>query len=136
VAVGIQVGSIIDEIGTPSFFHAFFSTVSVHCEPNGWASRFPCLMGKLYNGELLPAESAIALLELHEAHVVLSKVPPASVVWDIEDRAAQPPWGSNISSDITSLGNYFVSSTGRNLFDLLTEALIASVEEGRDAKIV
>ncbi|MNY42199.1 hypothetical protein D3C86_1770640 [compost metagenome] len=60
-------------------------------------------------------------------------MPPACVVWDIENRQSKPPWGDNIASHITSLGNYFVSSTGRDVFDILEEALSASAEEQRDA---
>jgi len=63
------------------------------------------------------------------------KLPPSKVVWDIEDLKAQPPWGDNIASEITSLGNYFVSSTGRDVFALLEEALDASAQEKSDATI-
>jgi hypothetical protein len=55
------------------------------------------------------------------------------VVWDIENHQSKPPWGDNIASHITSLGNYFVSSTGRDVFHVLEEALTASAEEQHDA---
>lgn len=134
MTVGIRVGSITDEIGAPSFLHAFFSTVSAHCDAAGWASRFPALF-ELYEGRLPAAKALAAVADLAEAKSVLSKLPPSKVVWDIEDLSAQPPWGSSIAPTITTLGNYFVSSTGRDLFDLLEEALKASAEEGRDAII-
>jgi hypothetical protein len=136
VTVGIQVGQIVDEIGSESFFHAFFSTVSVHCESDGWGSRYPSLMNGLYQGEVTVAEAATALLELRNAKTVLLAIAPTGVVWDIENREAMPPWGSQISSEVTSLGNYFVSSTGRDLFELLDEALSAAVQEKTHATIV
>jgi hypothetical protein len=135
MAVGITVGSITDEIGTSSFLHAFFSTISAYCEPNGWGTRFPHLMGELYQGHLAHQHALSALNELAQAKAALAKLPPSKVVWDIEDRKAQPPWGNNISPEITSLGNYFVSSTGRDLFALLEEALDASAQENSDATI-
>lgn len=46
MAVCIKVGSIIDEIGTSDFFHAFFSTVSYNLE-EAWGSRFPVLFKHL-----------------------------------------------------------------------------------------
>lgn len=136
MGVAIQVGSIADEIGSAAFFHAFFSTISVRLEPNGWGSRFPLLMRHLYHGELPSGLAAGALVELEEVCSELGRLPPSEVVWDAENRSAKPPWGDNISSDITSLGNYFVSSTGRDLFDLLREALQAASEAGAPARIV
>jgi hypothetical protein len=134
MAVGINVGSIKDEIGTPSFLHSFFSTISAHADGGRWGSRFPRLF-RLYKGRVLAQDAAAARAELREARAILSALPPGAVVWDIENRDAQPPWGTNISPDITSLGNYFVSSTGRNLFALLDEGLEAAEKEGRDATI-
>jgi hypothetical protein len=134
MAIGIRVGSITDEIGAPSFFHAFFSTISAHCDRSGWGSRFPNLF-KLYEGRLPAGDARSAAAELIEAKLALTKLRPAEVVWDIEDRTAKPPWGDQISPKITSLGNYFVSSTGRDLFDLLEEALLAATKEGKDAAI-
>ncbi|BEP55577.1 hypothetical protein GmRootV118_28210 [Variovorax sp. V118] len=133
MAVGVTVGSITNELGAPSFVHSFFSTISAHCEPTGWGSCFPHLMNELYQGRLPHAHASLALAELQQAKATLSKLPPACVVWDIENRQSKPPWGDNIASHITSLGNYFVSSTGRDVFDILEEALSASAEEQRDA---
>jgi len=63
----------------------------------------------------------------------LSSLPPSAVVWEIENRQSKPPWGNNIAAEITSLGNYFVSSAGRDVFSILEEALAASAAEQRDA---
>lgn len=49
----------------------------------------------------------------------LKKHSPSSVVWDTDDLSKQPPWGNNISKEITSLANYFITSDGRNLIDVL-----------------
>ncbi len=133
MAVGVRVGSIIDEIGAPSFVHAFFSTISAHCEPDGWGSRFPHLIKELYQGHLSYTNALSALNELKEARVHLSTLSPSKVVWDIENTQAQPPWGTNIAATISSLGNYFVSSTGRDVFELLQEALQAAAEGKKDA---
>ena len=135
MAVGIRVGTISDEIGAPSFLHAFFSTISAHCEPKGWGTRFPYLMKELYRGHLPAAHASAALAELRDAKAALSKLPPSAVVWDFENRTARPPWGDRIAPEITDLGNYFVSSTGRDVFKLLEEALSAAAEEKTDAVI-
>lgn len=134
MAVGITVGSITDEIGSADFLHAFFSTISAHCDQGQWGSRFPHLFA-LYDGKLSAAHAALALSELRKARDALSCLPPEGVVWDAENPSARPPWGDNIAPAITSLGNYFVSSTGRDLFELLEEALAEASERGRDAFI-
>lgn len=133
MAVGVTVGSITDELGAPSFVHSFFSTISAHCEPTGWGRRFPHLMNELYQGRLPHGNALLALAELRKAKATLSNLPHTSVVWDIENRQSKPPWGDNIAPHITSLGNYFVSSTGRDVFQILEGALVASAEEQRDA---
>ncbi|MDO8826363.1 Imm70 family immunity protein [Methylophaga sp.] len=135
MAVGIKVGSITDEIGTPDFFHAFFSTVNSNLEKE-WGSRFPVLLNNLYQGGLEAALAAKALAELKQVKDELAAFSPEHVVWDIEDPSKQPPWSSDISPDITSLANYFVTSTGRDLIETLLEALDEAARYNRPAAIV
>jgi hypothetical protein len=92
-------------------------------------------MNGLYGGRLAFADAPAALAELRDAKATLAAIAPSQVVWDIEDRAARPPWGTNIAASITSLANYFVSSSGRDVFSVLDEALAASAREQRDAVI-
>lgn len=135
MSVGIRVGSVYGEIGAPSFFHCFCSTVSAHCEADGWGSRFPHLLNELYGGRLPAGKASAALVELRVAKAALAKLPPKAVVWDIDDKSARPPWGDNIAPEITNLANYFVSSTGQDLFTVLENALAVAVKENRDAVI-
>jgi 2,3-bisphosphoglycerate-dependent phosphoglycerate mutase len=125
MSVGFKVGSIIDEVGTPAFLHAFFSTISYHLEPEGWGSRFPEIMGDLYGGKLDASKAEKALTDVHVIRQELKAYSPEQVVWDIENPQAAPPWGNDISSEITDLSNYFVTSTGRDLFGVLIECLTA-----------
>ncbi|MHA7627848.1 immunity 70 family protein [Corallococcus sp. M7] len=123
MAIALMIDSVATELGRSDFVHAFFSTLSARLEPEGWGTRFPTLLNTLYQGELPKAQAARAVEELRTARLELSRFPPAQVVWDIEDREARPPWGEDISPDITSLANYFVTSTGRDLFDAMIEDL-------------
>ena len=61
MAVGVTVGSITDELGAASFVHAFFSTISAHCEPDGWGTSFPHLLNALYQGRLAHQNAPLAL---------------------------------------------------------------------------
>jgi 2,3-bisphosphoglycerate-dependent phosphoglycerate mutase len=136
MAVGIQLGSITDEIGTDDFFHAFFSTISGNLETEGWGSRFPILLKKLYGGELQQMDAIAALTELDQIRKELAQLPVSKVIWDVEHREKMPPWGTNISVDITDLSNYFVTSTGRDLVGVLKEVLEELRDRGGGLKVV
>ncbi len=130
MSVGFKVGNIIDEVGTHDFLHAFFSTISYHLEPNGWGSRFPELMNELYQGKLDASKAQKAHSDALMIREELKKYPPSKVLWDIENCNASPPWGNNISSEITNLSNYFVTSTGKDMFGVLIECLTALQRRG------
>jgi len=121
--VSLHAASQTFGVGSPSFLHCFFSTVSANLETTGWGTRFPVLMNKLYQGNVSVAELPKLRNELNTVHKELKKYPPSKVVWDIERRELQPPWGDNISSHITDLSNYFVTSDGNDLFEILFKSI-------------
>lgn len=133
--IGIRVGHSYREIGTGSFLHCFFSTVSAVLEPRGWGSRFPTLMNRLYQGDLPDVDVEKARSELVTVRRELAAHPPSAVVWDIADRSQRPPWGDAIAPEITSLANYFVTSNGKDLFDVLLAALDEAAQSGRGTLI-
>ncbi len=135
MSVGFKVGSIIDEIGSPSFMHAFFSTISYHLEPKGWGTRFPELMDELYQGSLDASKAKKATADVISIRKELKSFKPSQVIWDIENLSAKPPWGDKISTDITDLSNYFVTSTGKDLFEVLLECLAALIVEGGEMTV-
>ncbi len=136
MTVGFRIDFIWYEIGTSDFLHAFFSTISFHLEPKGWGSVYPYLMKQLYDGRLNWKDVNSAIHEVHDIRKKLEKYGSKEVIWDIEDLKKEPPWGNHISQDITSLSNYFVTSDGRDLFDVLIMALNDSLELKVDVEIV
>lgn len=123
MTIYLTLGNVSDELGSPDFFHAFFSTISGNLEPAGWGSRFPTLMRELYRGELTKASAGKAQMELAAIRIEMQRLPPDRVIWDIEDRSKRPPWGNDISPEITDLSNYFVTSAGRDLIETVAECL-------------
>ena len=93
-------------------------------------------MRKLYQGELAQVDAAGALQELQQARAELSRLPVRRLVWDIEDRSKRPPWGDDIASAITDLSNYFVTSTGWDVFATVQEILEAAVTEDGPVAVV
>lgn len=124
MAVGFKVKYYWYHVGSGDFLHAFFSTICYRLEKNQWGSKYPYLMNKLYQGGLESNNIDNAIIELKDIKIKLKNFQPFNVVWDIDDLSKQPPWGNNISTDITDLSNYFVTSEGYDLIDLLEKALI------------
>ncbi len=123
MAIGLRVRSNVWVVGSQAFLHSFFSTVAHRLEPEGWGSQFPAVQHELYRGEISAHRVAAARSELAAIQEQLKRFPPTDAIWDIEDLSAGPPWGEDISPDITSLSDYFVTSDGRDLFEVFFEVL-------------
>jgi len=135
VSIGFWVGERAWLVGTPDFLFALFSTISARLEPAGWGSRFPLLMGPLYEGALPAAQAAGARAELAAVRAELAQLAPSAVVWDVEDRSKTPPWGDDIAPSITTLADYFVTSDGEDLLDVLDAALAGAGRDGQPLRV-
>ena len=133
--VSFRVGCMMYEIGTASFLHSFFSTVAYRLENNRWGSKFPVIMNELYQGKLSFENVPAAKEELTQIKKALTKLSPNKVIWDIEDLSKQPPCGDNISEEISSLGNYFITCDGRDFIEVFFMTLNAAIEIKKDVMI-
>lgn len=122
-------------IGTADFLHSIFSTVCGRLENGKWGSRYPYLMNELYQGTLPAEHLAAGTEELAQIKQELSQFAPNQVIWDIDDLSLTPPWGDNISGDITDLSNYFVTSGGNDFFTVFSAALSKAQALGAPLKI-
>ncbi|EAH9763692.1 immunity 70 family protein [Campylobacter jejuni] len=121
--VGFNINNLWYEIGNGDFLHAFFSNVAYHLEKGNWGSRFPILMNEVYQGELNFSQASLALNELENIQKEFKNFTPKQIIWDIENLSLMPPWGDNISSDITNLSNYFITSDGNDFIELFKKVL-------------
>lgn len=80
-------------------------------------------MKELYQGKLEPHNATETLEEVIEIREKLKAFSPKEIIWDIDDLQKRPPWGDKISPNITSLSNYFVTSNGKDLFEVLIDCL-------------
>ena len=135
MAVGIFVEPDFYTIGTGNCLFCFFSNIAYHLENGQWGNRFPYLMKHLYNGLLEKQYVGNAIDELHTIKKEFSYISPQKVIWDIEDLSQQPPWENDISEDITDLSNYFVTSEGEDLFDVLFKAFGRAKDDHENVKI-
>jgi 2,3-bisphosphoglycerate-dependent phosphoglycerate mutase len=135
MSVSLNVGNRAREIGTSDFLNAFFSTVVTRLEGGHWGTRYPILMNRLYMGEVSALELHALKAELAHVREGLKCFGPEQVVWDFADPTKQPPWGSAISSDIRSLSEYFWTSDGKQLFDVLSDAIHDALSETKPLTI-
>ena len=133
--VGLKVGPIFYKIGTGSFLHCFFSTIAVRVENGNWGSEYPILMNQLYQGEVSPGDINSLNNELNDIKAKLKNIEIDQVVWDIDDRNKQPPWGDKVAERITDLSNYFITSDGKDLFTILYEAIDCGKNEKCNLKV-
>lgn len=135
MTVGFKVKYYWYQVGHGDFLHSFFSTISYHLEPNGWWTEYPLLLNELYKGKLENKNIDSAINELETIKKKLQDFSPSQVIWDIDDLSKSPPWGDNISKDITTLSNYFITSEGEDLIDMLMKALEKGQKTNSDVYI-
>lgn len=135
MAVGFKVKYYWYQVGHGDFLHSFFSTISYHLEQNGWGTEYPFLLNELYNGKLENKNIDSAINELEAIKKKLQDFSPSQVIWDIDNLSKSPPWGDNISKDITNLSNYFITSEGEDLIDMLMKALEKGQKTNSDVYI-
>ena len=120
--VFLQVSNNGYRIGRGDFLWSFFSTIANNLEEDYWGNKFPYILDKFCQGELKGEDISNAKEELLIIREKLKEFSPSNVIWDAEDLNKQPPWGNDISKDITDLSNYFVTCEGEDLFDVIFEA--------------
>lgn len=133
--VGFKVKFYWYSIGSGDFLHSFFSTIAYNLENAKWGSRFPLIMQELYQGHLPKEYIDDARSELAVISAELKDLPPDRVIWDIEDLSKQPPWGNDISEDITNLSNYFVTSDGEDFLTIFLHTLEKAKNVNEDVNI-
>lgn len=92
-------------------------------------------MNKLYHGKIETNKVDKAIKEMEMIKSELKNYPPSKVVWDIEDLSQQPPWGDEISEEITDLSNYFITSDGEDLIEVFMLALNKAKEIKKPVEI-
>lgn len=135
MSVGFSVKFYWYQIGTADFLYSFFSTIAYNLEESKWGSRYPVIMNELYHGTLKNEDIEAAVNELDLIVKELKKIPCDRVIWNFEDLSKQPPWGKNISPEITDLSNYFVTSDGDDFITILRHALEKGIEIKSDVCI-
>jgi hypothetical protein len=120
-------------VGEDWFLHSFFSTVAYRLEPNGWGSRFPALMKHLYTGRLPAERLPQAREELAAVRAELAELPPEDRIFAYEHPERATPW--DVPPGASSVAGCFLTASGRNLLDVLEEAISDASEISADVEI-
>lgn len=121
------------EIGSPSYLFCFYSTIKSHISST--SSETAKALSFLKEGKLSSESCIQTARELNKIRDTLSGIAPNKVVWDITDPRKSPPWGTNISPVITSLGNYFITADGKDFFFELIALLQHAAESKQDVRV-
>lgn len=105
-----------------ALFHAFFSSITFHCETLGWGARYPFLK-RLFRGKLAADEILSAIEELQDAKKILSKIKPEEIIWDISNTQKKPDSNEGGNYQAAHLAEFFVTEEGEDLFELLEVTL-------------
>jgi hypothetical protein len=132
LAVSAWVGNDEFEIGHWAFLKSFFDTLQYHLSKERPLDKYPKLFIDLYMGHLRYQDAQEVIDNLVEIQAKLKLIDPTKVIWDINDLTKKPPWGSDISKQITSLSNYFVTSKGKDLIETFLFALRLSIQNKCD----
>lgn len=135
MTVGIIVDFLWFPIGADSFLYSFFSTICYRLEHQKWGKKFPVVMNELYSGSLSYGSIKICLREIESIERKFKRLAPSAVVWTLENLDEKPPWGEDISENIMSLAEYFITCDGKNLFEVLKTALKEAEVEQVDVRI-
>ena len=136
MTIGLELGCVIDEIGDKAFVNAIHSTILIKLESNKVGSVYPTIQKMLSYKPITFNENSLLALEMNRLRGGLRSLPTSSIVWNSSNIYAKPPWGSNISSHITSMENYFVTSTGRDVLNLFDEAILHQQEIKENMKLI
>jgi len=135
--VGFLVGDTFYQIGSNELLHAFLSTISVNFEPDGWGSKYPLITNQLYQGFIDADDIEKAGEEFSKIYSDLLNLSIDKLVWDIDDLSARPPFDPKLdkSGRYKTLEDFFITTDGNSLFEVMASALEDAYENGCDLEI-
>lgn len=136
MVVGLKADFFWYSIGEPDFLHSFFSSVCINLENGRWGEKFPIVMKNLYSGQLAVEQISQASVELEQIEREFQVLSPDKVIWDANDLSKTPPWGDNISTDVKNLYDYYLTSSGDNIFTTFKNAFRDGLKENVPIEIL
>ena len=131
ILIFVRMSSINDSgtyhfIGSPNILHSFFSNIAYHLEDKAWGSRFPKIMGELYNGKLEVDSLDEALQEVKQIEQELAQIPADKVIWDFDDLRKPFPKDKKFNPEADNLADFLLREDplhARRIIDIFSESI-------------
>lgn len=101
------------EIGTNNYLFCFYSTVYVNLAKK--YKDISLAIEFLRDGECNGCDGYIIARQFNLIRDRLSNLDVSKIVYDMTDPKKKAPWINNISFVVTSCGNFFITSEGKDL---------------------
>lgn len=109
------------EIGTNDYLYCFYSTIVANLSKN--LKEISLAIDFLKDGKCKGSAGYETARQFNLIRDQLSRLRTNKIVYDIENVNKKAPWGNNISPVVTSCGNFFVTSEGKDLIFEITSIL-------------
>ena len=100
-------------VGSSDILFALYSTIVVRLEKK--QKNIAHAIAFLKSGKSDPKEALETAREFNIIRDALSQISPEELVFDMRDLSKKAPWINNISPVVTSCGNLFTTSDGKDL---------------------
>ena len=109
------------EIGNNDYLYCFYSTIYTNLSKQ--SKDISLAIDFLKEGKCKGSDGHEIAREFNLIRDRLSKLDISKIVYDMSNAKAKAPWEDNISPIITSCGNFFVTSEGKDLIFEITSIL-------------
>lgn len=133
--VGLISHCYLFPLGTADLVSSFFYTIAWRLEQKRWGSRFPVIMGELYEGILPYERLKQASSEMELIQEEMQYLPPSSGIWIYEIRSDPPPRDFGENKDATDLSEVFMTSIGRNMLSEFKTAIRVAMQYKEPVKL-
>ena len=117
-------------VGQYEIWHCLYSTVAVRLKD--FEEKAPLAFRFLQSGECASAEATKTARDINLVRDELSKIPPESAVFDLNDMERETPWKDHLSEVITSCNTMFTTSDGKDLLYEIVSILCYAGVKGVD----
>ncbi len=111
-------------IGTCDILLSLYSTIVIRLSDD--LNEFPLALLFLQGKEIAPKQYLETARQFNLIRDALSRLSPDQIVYDYHDIEKRAPWEGNISPVITSCGNFYTTSDGKDLLFEIVSILVYS----------
>lgn len=122
-------GKMFVEIGSSTAFFSLLSTVSTRLK--SYSKHIPLALKFMADGFCAAEDCFETARQFNLIRDKLTEVPVDKIVYDMNNPKLEAPWKNNISGIVTSCGNFYTTSEGK---DMLVE-IVSILTYGAYAKV-